>query len=45
MPVQGLMVTPVVSLPQERVIDFVDRGSGEAIASLTGIIASTPIPA
>ena len=41
MPVQGLIVTPVVSLPQDRVIVLVSRGS--PIALRTGGSASATI--
>ena len=43
MPVHGFTVTPVVSLPQDRVMVLVVRGS--SIASCTGGRAATPIPA
>lgn len=43
MPVQGFTVTPVVNLPQDRVIVFVVSGS--SIASCTGGKAATPIQA
>jgi hypothetical protein len=44
MPVHGLIDTPVVNFPQERVIDFDVRGLS-VMASRTGGRASTPIPA
>ena len=42
-PVHGLTVMPVVSLPQVKVIVLVFKGS--SIASKTGGKALTPIPA
>ena len=43
MPDHGLMVTPVVSLPQDRVMVLVESGS--PIEARTGSSAFTPIPA
>lgn len=45
MPVHGFTVTPVVSLPQLKVMDLQCRGSGFSIARSTGARASSPIPA
>ena len=43
MPVHGLTVTPVVSLPHDRVMVFDSNGS--AIDRRTGPSASKPMPA